>query len=88
MTHMTHARGPGEDPGARPSPDGAIAQATALMASFAERTGLVSDRPPRRYLWSDAFAVCNLLGLAQVWSVYFSTVLLGRFSERDFHFCS
>jgi hypothetical protein len=36
------------------------------MMSFAERTGLTSDAPPRRYLWTDAFAVCNFLGLARV----------------------
>jgi hypothetical protein len=35
----------------------------ALMAAFAERTGLVGDRPPRRYLWTDAFAVSNFLAL-------------------------
>lgn len=40
-------------------------EAIALMQSFAERTGLVSERPLRRYLWTDAFAVCNFLGLAQ-----------------------
>lgn len=42
-----------------------IAQAIALMDSFAERTGLTSGHPPRRYLWTDAFAVCNWLGLAR-----------------------
>ena len=31
---------------------------------FAERTGLTAARPPQRYLWTDAFAVCNFLGLA------------------------
>jgi hypothetical protein len=35
------------------------------MLAFAERTGLTSDRPTRRYLWTDAFAVCNFLGLAR-----------------------
>ena len=35
----------------------------ALMAAFAERTGLIGERPPRRYLWTDAFAVCNFLAL-------------------------
>ena len=35
------------------------------MLRFAERTGLSSDLPPRRYLWTDAFAVCNFLGLAR-----------------------
>lgn len=36
----------------------------SLMAGFAQRTGL-TDRghTPRRYLWTDAFAVCNYLGL-------------------------
>jgi hypothetical protein len=38
-------------------------QATRLMTRFAERTGLTSERPPRRYLWTDAFAVCNFLAL-------------------------
>lgn len=39
--------------------------AADFMTRFAERTGLSSsDRPPRRYLWTDAFAVCNFLGLA------------------------
>jgi len=34
------------------------------MTGFAERTGLTSPaRPPRRYLWTDAFAVCNYLEL-------------------------
>lgn len=35
------------------------------MTSFADRTGLTSDRLPERYLWTDAFAVCNFLGLAR-----------------------
>ncbi|MCG6985602.1 MAG: hypothetical protein LJE61_10465 [Thiocapsa sp.] len=34
-----------------------------LMTGFAERTGLVGERPPKRYLWTDAFAVCNFLEL-------------------------
>lgn len=34
-----------------------------IMTGFGERTGLTSDRPPRRYLWTDAFAVCNYLAL-------------------------
>jgi hypothetical protein len=43
-----------------------IAQVTKLMTSFAERTGLDSPRAPRRCLWTDAFAVCNFLGLARI----------------------
>jgi len=42
-----------------------VEEASALMQGFAERTGLIGERPPRRYLWTDAFAICNLLGLAQ-----------------------
>ncbi|NPA81413.1 MAG: hypothetical protein GXO31_02270 [Epsilonproteobacteria bacterium] len=34
-----------------------------LMEEFAKRTGLVGDGIPRRYLWTDAFAVCNFLSL-------------------------
>ena len=35
-----------------------------IMQGFALRTGLgQTDRPSTRYLWTDAFAVCNFLGL-------------------------
>jgi hypothetical protein len=35
-----------------------------IMLDFAGRTGLISSEyPPVRYLWTDAFAVCNFLGL-------------------------
>ncbi|MBW2212240.1 MAG: hypothetical protein JRG67_14600 [Deltaproteobacteria bacterium] len=44
----------------------AAEEASEVMMRFAERTGLTSDRPKQRYLWTDAFAVCNFLGLAQV----------------------
>ena len=37
--------------------------AQELLAGFAARTGLVGDAPPRRYLWTDAFAVRTLLDL-------------------------
>ncbi|MFY9800264.1 MAG: hypothetical protein WAK10_03355 [Methanoregula sp.] len=42
------------------------ARARDIMRDFAKLTGLdpVSARP-RRYLWTDAFAVCNYLGLYQ-----------------------
>ncbi|NUS38506.1 MAG: hypothetical protein HOQ02_05730 [Lysobacter sp.] len=35
------------------------------MRDFAERTGLTGAEAARRYLWTDAFAVCNFLGLAE-----------------------
>lgn len=38
-------------------------EAAELMDQFADRTGLTSARAAKRYLWTDAFAVCNLLGL-------------------------
>jgi len=37
-----------------------------MMMEFARETGLSpASRTPRRYLWTDAFAVCNFLGLYQ-----------------------
>jgi hypothetical protein len=35
------------------------------MTAFAERTGLTGGGTPDRYLWTDAFAVCNFLGLGE-----------------------
>jgi hypothetical protein len=46
-------------------PDPRIREAITLMNAFAERTGPGSAQSPRRYLWTDAFAVCNYLGLAR-----------------------
>lgn len=40
-------------------------QALELMTRFAAGTGLTSERPSQRYLWTDAFAVCNFLGLGR-----------------------
>ena len=34
-----------------------------IMADFADATGLSTDVSPRRYLWTDAFAVCNFIEL-------------------------
>jgi hypothetical protein len=39
------------------------ALAQNLMSDFAESTGLLGKTTPRRYLWTDAFGVCNFLGL-------------------------
>jgi hypothetical protein len=44
--------------------DSGTALSQTLMNAFAGRTGLVSGSE-RRYLWTDAFAVCNFLGLAR-----------------------
>lgn len=41
-----------------------LSEACSLMDAFVRTTGMVdSTAPPRRYLWTDAFAVCNLLEL-------------------------
>jgi len=47
------------------APSQRLAEATRLMLAFARRTGLEPPGPQRRYLWTDAFAVGNLLGLAR-----------------------
>ena len=45
-------------------PDDAIAVAAQLMSAFASRTGLYpASENQQRYLWTDAFAVCNFLEL-------------------------
>jgi len=40
-----------------------VDRAIALMRAYAERTGVTGSGTGRRYLWTDAFAVCNFLGL-------------------------
>ncbi|MBW2509318.1 MAG: hypothetical protein JRE81_11850, partial [Deltaproteobacteria bacterium] len=40
-------------------------EAGPLMVEFAERSGLGSSAGSRRYLWTDAFAVCNFIALAR-----------------------
>jgi hypothetical protein len=46
------------------APDEATATAAQLMAGFASRTGLLpASEIQQRYLWTDAFAVCNFLEL-------------------------
>ncbi len=67
----------------------------SIMLDFARTTGLSdTSRKPRRYLWTDAFAVCNFLELYRqtgetsylqaardlVTQVHF---VLGRYSEED-----
>ncbi|KPV65295.1 MAG: hypothetical protein AOA65_0330 [Candidatus Bathyarchaeota archaeon BA1] len=49
-----------------------------IMIEFADRTGLPSDKKPRRYLWTDAFAVCNFLELHRQTGE-------GRFKELAVH---
>jgi len=42
-----------------------IEAAVRLMEQFAAHTRAEAGQPPRRYLWTDAYAVCNYLGLAR-----------------------
>jgi len=69
--------------------------AADLMRTFAEQTGLTpAVRPPRRYLWTDAYAVCNYLELyRQTGQLQYQQLALeliehvhwglGRFRESD-----
>jgi len=42
-------------------------QAQQLLDRFADQTGLTNAQKPNlRYLWTDAFAVCNFLGIARI----------------------
>ena len=34
-----------------------------IMMEYDGMTGITAGKTPRRYLWTDAFAVCNFLGL-------------------------
>src|SRR5438034_2561727 len=44
------------------TPDDGLATSARLMSEFAVRTGLSArKRRPERYLWTDAFAVCNFI---------------------------
>jgi len=67
-----------------PSPE-AVDEAGDLMMRFAERTVLASDLPPQRYLWTDAFAVCNFLGLAQATGEERYTELALRLVDQVHH---
>ena len=60
-------------------------EALRLMMQFAERTGLIGDRPQERYLWTDAFAVCNFLGLAPATSDARYTELAVELVQRVHH---
>lgn len=40
-----------------------LSTAEGLMLDFAERSGLTGSHPSDRYLWTDAFAVCNFIAL-------------------------
>jgi len=55
----------GMQPESAAMPRARVETAARLMEQFTARTQPDADQPPRRYLWTDAFAVCNYLGLAR-----------------------
>ncbi len=55
----------GIQPGPATMSEPRIETAVRLMEQFAAHTRADAGQPPRRYLWTDAFAVCNYLGLAR-----------------------
>jgi hypothetical protein len=62
-----------------------LREAVELTAGFLERTGIDPRDPGRsetRYLWTDAFAVCNLLALARATSQDRYTALAVRLVHR------
>jgi hypothetical protein len=69
----------------RPPVGPRVDHAVRLMMGFAERTGLTSEREQRRYLWTDAFAVCNFLGLARATGEEHYTELALRLVDRVHH---
>ncbi len=56
--------------------------AVGLMMDFARRTGLTAEAPGRRYLWTDAFAELNFLGLARATGEDRYTELAVRLIDR------
>jgi hypothetical protein len=55
----------GSQPEPVPMSASRIETAVRLMEQFAAHTRAEAGQPPRRYLWTDAYAVCNYLGLAR-----------------------
>ena len=55
------------------------------MAGFAERTGLTSPKASQRYLWTDAFAVCNWLGFSRATGEPRHTELALQLVDRVHH---
>jgi hypothetical protein len=56
---------PARKPAASPRGE-ATRTAATLMHDFGVRTGVIGHAPPQRYLWTDAFAVCNFLALDDI----------------------
>jgi hypothetical protein len=60
-------------------------QVREMMMAFARQTGLTSERSPRRYLWTDAFATCNFLALHRQSSRASDLALAERLIEQVHH---
>lgn len=62
-----------------------IALASELLSTFASRTGLTSELPARRYLWTDAFAVMTFLELGRQSGDASGPQLASQLVERVHH---
>jgi hypothetical protein len=62
-----------------------VAIAQEIMARFMARSGVTGDCEPVRYLWTDAFAVCNLLALAHLTEQAEYLDLTGRLVDQVHH---
>src|SRR4051794_22466013 len=59
--------------------------AARLMRAYAKRTGLTTAVPERRYLWTDAFAICNMGALWQKLADERYLVLARQLVDRVHH---
>lgn len=62
-----------------------VEQAAGLMDEFAVRTGLTDQNAPRRYLWTDAFALCNFVALRRHLGEPRYEALANKLVERVHH---
>ncbi|HEX5059981.1 MAG TPA: hypothetical protein VFV99_11510 [Kofleriaceae bacterium] len=65
--------------------DARATQAAELMEQFAVRTGLTDQAAPRRYLWTDAFALCNFIALHRATENPRYEALANKLVERVHH---
>lgn len=65
--------------------DARLTQAVDLMEQFAVRTGLTEQDEPRRYLWTDAYALCNFIALRRATDDKRYEALANKLVERVHH---
>ncbi len=65
--------------------DRRVTEAAELMERFAVRTGLTDQDAARRYLWTDAFALCNFIALRRHTGDARYEALANKLVERVHH---